>query len=62
MVIRVIGGLRRTGLTAPMTLNGPMNAAALCCLCRTGVGTDLDPGEIVVMDNLPAHKGPPSGP
>ena len=26
-------------------------------LCRTGVAPTLNPGDIVVMDSLPAHKG-----
>jgi transposase len=49
--------LRRTALTAPMTLNGPMNAAAFRAHVEQVLVPTLDPGDIVVMDNLPAHKG-----
>lgn len=49
--------LRRTALTAPMTLNGPMNAAAFHAYIEQVLAPTLDPGDIVVMDNLPAHKG-----
>lgn len=49
--------LRRTALTAPMTLDGPMNAAAFRAYVEQVLAPTLDPGDIVVMDNLPAHKG-----
>ena len=48
--------LRRTALTAPMTLDGPMNAAAFRAYVEQVLVPTLDPGDIVVMDNLPAHK------
>ena len=49
--------LRRTALTAPMTLDGPMNAAAFRAYVEQMLAPTLRPGDIVVMDNLPAHKG-----
>jgi transposase len=49
--------LRRTALTAPMTLNGPMNAIAFRAYVEQVLAPTLQPGDIVVMDNLPAHKG-----
>jgi len=49
--------LRRTALTAPMTLDGPMNAGAFLAYVEQVLAPTLDPGDIVVMDNLPAHKG-----
>jgi transposase len=49
--------LRRTALTAPMTLDGPMNAAAFRAYVDQVLAPTLNPGDIVVMDNLPAHKG-----
>lgn len=49
--------LRRTALTAPMTLDGPMNAVAFHAYVEQVLAPTLDPGDIVVMDNLPAHKG-----
>ena len=49
--------LRRTGLTAPMTLDGPMNGLAFHAYVEQVLAPTLDLGDIVVMDNLPAHKG-----
>lgn len=49
--------LRRTALTAPMTLDGPMNAVAFRAYVEQVLVPTLSPGDIVVMDNLPAHKG-----
>jgi len=40
-----------------MTLNGPMNAVAFCAYVEQVLAPTLKPGDIVVMDNLPAHKG-----
>jgi transposase len=49
--------LRCTALTAPMTLDGPMNALAFRAYVEQVLAPTLNPGDIVVMDNLPAHKG-----
>lgn len=49
--------LRRTGLTAPMTLNGAMNSAAFQAYVEQVLAPTLRPGDIVVLDNLSAHKG-----
>lgn len=51
-------GLRRTALTAPMTLDGPMNGAAFRAYVEQVLAPTLTAGDVVVMDNLPAHKGP----
>jgi len=48
--------LRRQGLTAPMLLDGPMNAAAFLAYIEQVLVPTLNAGDIVVMDNLPAHK------
>ena len=50
------GGLRLEGLTAPMVLDGPMNAAAFQAYVDQVLVPTLKPGDIVMMDNLPAHK------
>jgi transposase len=50
------GALRLAGLTAPMVLDGPMNAAAFQAYIEQVLAPTLIPGDIVVMDNLPAHK------
>lgn len=51
-----VGGLRLSGLTAPMTLDGPMDAAAFRAWVEQILAPTLKPDDIVVMDNLPAHK------
>jgi transposase len=49
-------GLRWSGLTAPMLLDGPMNGAAFLAYAEQVLAPTLAPGDIVIMDNLPAHK------
>jgi transposase len=49
-------GLRLNGLTAPMLLDGPMNGAAFLAYAEQVLAPTLAPGDIVIMDNLPAHK------
>ncbi len=49
-------GLRLSGMTAPMLLDGPMNGAAFLAYAEQVLAPELRPGDIVVMDNLPAHK------
>lgn len=52
-----VAGLRLTGMTAPMVLDGPMNREAFIAYASQVLGPTLAPGDIVIMDNLPAHKG-----
>lgn len=52
-----IAALRHTGLTTPMVLDGPMNGAIFRAWVEQFLLPTLTPGDIVVMDNLPAHKG-----
>lgn len=49
-------GLRLSGLTAPLVLDGPMNGPAFLAYVQQMLGPTLTPGDIVIMDNLPAHK------
>ncbi|WP_258120155.1 IS630 family transposase [Mesorhizobium onobrychidis] len=49
-------GLRLGGLAAPMLLDGPMNGSAFLAYAEQVLAPELRPGDIVVMDNLPAHK------
>jgi transposase len=49
-------GLRLSGMTAPMVLDGPMNGAAFHAYVEQVLAPSLTPGDVVVMDNLPAHK------
>jgi transposase len=48
--------LRLDGLTAPMILDGPMDGTAFLAYVEQVLVPELKPGDIVVMDNLPAHK------
>lgn len=43
-------------MTAPMTLNGAMNGPAFAAYVEQVLVPSLRPGDIVIMDNLPAHK------
>lgn len=52
------GALRLSGMTAPMVLDGPMNGEAFRAYVEQVLAPTLQPGDIVVMDNLPAHKSP----
>jgi transposase len=51
-----VGGLRLSGMTAPMVLDGPMDGPAFLAWVEQMLVPTLGPGDIVVMDNLPAHK------
>jgi len=53
-----IAGLRRSGMVAPMVLDGPINRDAVIADVRQGLVPDLSPGDIVIMDNLSNHKVP----
>jgi transposase len=51
-----LGGLRHDGITAPLVLDGPMNGAIFLAYIEQFLAPTLKPGDIVIMDNLPAHK------
>lgn len=53
-----VGGLRLSGITAPMTIDGAMDGPAFLAWVEHMLAPALRPGDIVVMDNLPAHKPP----
>ena len=50
------GALRLSGLTAPMLLDRPMNGAAFLAYVEQVLALTLRPGDLVIMDNLPAHR------
>ena len=52
----VVAGLRSTGLVAPLVLDGPMNGPAFLAYVEQFLTPALRPGDVVVMDNLGAHK------
>jgi len=51
-----IAGLRQSGVIAPMVLDGPMTGAAFRAYIEQALAPALQPGDVVVMDNLAAHK------
>ena len=51
-----VAALRRDGLIAPMVLDGPMTGAAFLAYVQQVLIPTLRHGDIVVLDNLPAHK------
>ena len=53
-----VGALRLEGMTAPMVLDGPMTAAWFLAYAEQVLAPTLKPGDVVILDNLPAHKGP----
>ena len=50
------GALRLTGLTAPMLLDGHMTGEWFTAYAKQVLAPTLCPGDIVILDNLPAHK------
>ena len=51
-----VAGLRAGSLTAPFVIDRPMNGAIFQVYLSKCLAPTLSPGDIVVMDNLPAHK------
>jgi transposase len=49
-------GLRLDGLSAPFVLDGPMDGDAFRAYLDQVLAPELRPGDIVVLDNLPAHR------
>ncbi|MBU2168954.1 MAG: IS630 family transposase [Alphaproteobacteria bacterium] len=50
------GALRLTGMTAPFVYDGAMNGNVFLAYVEQILVPSLSAGDIVVMDNLPAHK------
>lgn len=51
-----VAGLRQSGLVAPFVLDGPMTGAAFRAYVERVLAPALAPGDVVVVDNLGAHK------
>lgn len=51
-----VGGLTLDGVIAPMTLDGAMTGAAFLAYVEQVLVPTLVPGDVVILDNLPAHK------
>jgi transposase len=54
--ITFVGGLTLTGVIAPMLIDQPMDGEIFLAWCERMLAPALRPGNVVVMDNLPAHK------
>ena len=51
-----VAGLRESGIVAPLVLDGPMNGPTFRAYVEQALAPTLEPGDVVVLDNLPAHK------
>jgi len=51
-----LAGLRTTGLTAPLVIDGPINGELFLAYVRQQLAPTLRAGDMVVMDNLSSHK------
>ena len=56
-VLTFVAGLRHDGITAPFVIDRAMTRTIFREYVRQCLIPALRPGDIVVMDNLPAHKG-----
>jgi transposase len=51
-----VAGLRTTGLTAPLVVDGAMNGDIFRTYVEQVLAPTLAPGDIVILDNLGSHK------
>jgi transposase len=51
-----VAGLRANAITAPFVIDRPMNGKIFQVYLNKCLVPTLSPGDMVVMDNLPAHK------
>ena len=51
-----VGALRLTGMTAPFVYDGAMNGTVFLAYVAQVLVPTLSHGDVVVLDNLPAHK------
>jgi transposase len=54
--VTFVAGLRLDGLTAPFAIDCAMNGAIFIEYLQQCLVPTLRPGDIVIIDNLPAHK------
>ena len=52
----LIAGLRCGGLIAPWVVNAPMNRLIFDTYVETQLAPVLGPGDVIILDNLAAHK------
>jgi transposase len=51
-----VAGLRQSGIVAPLVLDGPMTGPAFRAYVEQFLAPSLAPGDVVVLDNLAAHR------
>jgi transposase len=51
-----VAGLRNDGLTAPWIIDQPMMKQIFEIYVETQLAPTLQPGDVVILDNLPSHK------
>ena len=51
-----VAGLRRDGITAPLVIDRAMTGDIFRAYVEQCLAPTLAPGDVVIMDNLPAHK------
>jgi transposase len=56
--VTFVAGLRHNRIVAPCLLNGAMNAQAFLAYIEQCLAPTLKRNDIVIIDNLPAHKAP----
>ena len=54
--ITMLASLSLSGITAPMTINGAVDGEVFTVYVEQVLCPTLQPGNVVIMDNLPAHK------
>ncbi len=53
-----VAGLRIGGIDAPMLIDGAINGASFLAYVQQVLVPTLNPGDVVIMDNLASHKTP----
>jgi transposase len=51
-----VAALRMKGLTAPLVIDGPINGEVFLAYVQQQLAPTLQPGDLVVLDNLSSHK------
>jgi transposase len=52
----LVAALRQEGITAPCLFDGPINADCFRAYVAQCLAPTLNPGDIVILDNLSSHK------
>jgi transposase len=52
----LVAAIGLDGVVAPMVIDGPLNGDSFAQYIETSLIPELQPGNILIMDNLPVHK------